>query len=235
MAKKKKTNHEKYASPYCLPVLNKFVAGVDLGSREHWVSGPPHEDGKPNVTSFGTTTPQLESLVAWLREQKIKSVAMESTGVYWIPLYELLEKNGFEVLLISSQHIGNVPGRKTDVLDCQWIQLLHSCGLLRGSFRPDEAICKVRALRRQWRNLIAERTKAIQWMQKALDQMNIQVHRAVSDLTGKTGMEIIRAIGAGERNPMTLAEHRDRRCKKSIPEIADYLTGSFSFGCRFFA
>jgi len=130
-------------------------------------------------------------------------------------------------LLVNAQHVSNVPGRKTDVLDCQWIQLLHSCGLLRGSFRPDEAICSVRALRRQWRNLINERSKAVQWMQKSLDQMNVQVHRAVSDLTGKTGMTIVRAIVSGERSPTKLAENRDRRCKKYISEIANYLTGSW--------
>ncbi|MEA1970768.1 MAG: IS110 family transposase [Thermodesulfobacteriota bacterium] len=227
MKRKKKSIHTKKSSPHSLPVLNSLVAGVDLGSREHWVCGPARKDGIPNVLSFGTTTPQLEKLVAWLQEQGVVSVAMESTSIYWIPLYELLESRGFEVLLVNAQHISNVPGRKTDVLDCQWIQLLHSCGLLRGSFRPDEAICALRTLRRQWRNLIEERTKAVQWMQKALDQMNVQVHRAVSDLTGKTGMAIVRAIISGERSPLKLAEHRDRRCKKSIAEIADYLTGNW--------
>lgn len=227
MTRKKKVSSQKMSSPYRLPVLNTLVAGVDLGSLEHWVCGPAREDGTLNVLSFGTTTPQLEKLAAWLQEQGVVSVAMESTGIYWIPLYELLESKGFEVLLVNAQHISNVPGRKTDVLDCQWIQLLHSCGLLRGSFRPDEAICALRALRRQWRNLVDERTKAVQWMQKALDQMNVQVHRAVSDLTGKTGMAIVRAIVAGERSPINLAEHRDRRCKKSIAEIADYLTGNW--------
>ena len=128
--------------------------------------------------------------------QGVKSVAMESTSVYWIPLYELLESRGIEVVLANARQIHNVPGRKTDYADCQWIQLLHSCGLLRGSFRPTEAITRLRSLQRQAANLVAERTRSVQWMQKALDQMNVQVHRAVSDLTGVTGLAIVRAIVA---------------------------------------
>lgn len=224
--KKRKVLNKRTKSPQFLPVLNLHVAGIDLGSREHWVCGPIVDKSK-NISSFGTTTPELEKLVTWLEEQNVQSVAMESTGVYWIPLYEMLEFHGIEVLLVNAQYINNVPGRKTDVLDCQWIQLLHSCGLLKGSFRPDESICKLRALRRQLKNLIEEKTKAIQWMQMSFDQMNIQVHRAVSDLTGKTGMAIVRAIVAGERNTTKLAKNRDKRCKKSIKEIADYLTGNW--------
>ena len=140
---------------------------------------------------------------------------MESTGVYWIPLYELLESRGFEVLLANAKQLSNVPGRKTDMEDCQWIQLLHSCGLLRGSFRPSEQICQLRALMRECSNLIDERCREVQRMQKALDQMNVQVHRAVSDITGITGMGIIRAIVAGERDPLALAGLRDKRCRKS--------------------
>jgi transposase len=204
-----------------------MVAGIDVGSGEHWVAGPVKEDGEANVRVFGATTPQLEKLADWLIEIGVESVAMESTYVYWIPLYELLESRGIEVVLVNARQLRNVPGRKTDVSDCQWLQILHSCGLLRGSFRPDDAICQLRALRRQMGNLIAERTKCVQWMQKALDQMNVQVHRAVSDLTGKTGMGIVRAIVAGERRPERLAELRDRRCKKSVEEIAEYLTGNW--------
>jgi transposase len=220
-------NKKSKAKAQPLPVIRTHVAGMDLGSREHWVCGPARGDGNPNVRVFGTTTPRLNELVDWLLEQEVDSVAMESTGVYWIPVYELLESRGIEVVLVNARELKSVPGRKTDMKDCQWIQRLHSCGLLRGSFRPDEAICALRAIHRQWENLIAERTKAVQWMQKALDQMNIQVHRAVTDITGTTGMAIVRAIVAGERNPQTLARFRDERCKKSLDEIAEHLTGTW--------
>jgi len=139
----------------------------------------------------------------------------------------LLESRGFEVVLVNARQLHNVPGRKTDFSDCQWIQVLHSCGLLRGSFRPNEAITRLRALQRQMANLVAERSRCILWMQKALDQMNVQVHRAVSDLTGTTGMAIVRAIVAGERDPARLAAHRDRRCHKSVEQIAEHLTGNW--------
>jgi transposase len=214
-------------SPTSLPVIRPNVAGIDVGGLEHWVGGPARADGKPNVRVFGTTTAQLNELADWLTEQGVESVAMESTYVYWIPLYELLESRGIEVLLVNARQLHNVPGRKTDFRDCQWIQLLHSCGLLRGSFRPGEAITRLRALQRQLANLVAERTRCVQWMQKALDQMNVQVHRAVSDLTGVTGMAIVRAIVAGERDPARLAQHRDRRCGKSVEEIARCLTGNW--------
>lgn len=224
---KRKRNKRGAASPVVLPVIRPNVAGIDIGSGEHWVSGPVRVDGEANVCTFGSTTPQLELLADWLHEQGVVSVAMESTGVYWIPVYELLESRGFEVLLVNARQLHNVPGRKTDMLDCQWIRLLHSCGLLRGSFRPADHICRLRALQRQRDNLVDERTKCIQWMQKALDQMNVQVHRAVTDITGKTGMAIIRAIVAGERDPKKLATFRDRRCKKSVAQIAEHLTGNW--------
>jgi transposase len=202
------------------------AAGIDIGSREHWVCAPVG-GGKTIVRPFGTTTPQLEALVAWLVEHNVKSVAMESTSVYWIPLYELLEAHGIEPALVNARQLHNVPGRKTDVQDCQWLQTLHSHGLLRGSFRPSDAIVRLRALQRQQANLVEERTRFVQWMQKALDQMNVQVHRAVSELTGETGMAIVRAIVAGERDPARLATHRDQRCRKSKEEIAEYLKGSW--------
>lgn len=213
--------------PTSLPVIRPRVAGIDVGSSQHWVCGPARPDGTPNVRVFGTTTAQLGELAAWLVEQHVESVAMESTYVYWIPIYELLESRGIEVLLVNARQLHHVPGRKTDFSDCQWLQLLHSCGLLRGSFRPGEAITRLRALQRQLANLVAEQTRCVQWMQKALDQMNVQVHRAVTDLTGVTGMAIVRAIVGGERDPARLAEHRDRRCRKSADEIARYLTGTW--------
>ena len=213
--------------PTSLPAIRPGVAGLDVGSAQHWVCGPAREDGKPNVRVFGTTTDQLKELADWLSDQGVESVAMESTSVYWIPVYELLEARGLEVLLVNARQLHNVPGRKTDFSDCQWLQLLHSCGLLRGSFRPGEAITRLRALQRQLANLVAERTRCIQWMQKALDQMTVQVHRAVTDLTGVTGMAIVRAIVGGERDPARLARHRERRCQKSAHEIARYLTGTW--------
>lgn len=152
---------------------------------------------------------------------------MESTGVYWIPLYDLLESKGIEVVLVNARHLGGVPGRKSDMLDCQWLQTLHSCGLLAGSFRPAEAIGRLRTVQREQANLVAERTRVVQRMQKALDQMNVQVHRAVSDLTGKTGLAMVRAIVAGERCPQVLARFRDPRCKKSVAEIGEHLTGTW--------
>lgn len=210
-----------------IPVVRNRVAGIDLGSREHWVAGPVRDPRSANVRAFGTTTPQLDALVDWLESEDVESVAMESTGVYWIPIYEVLESRGFEVLLVNARQLKSVPGRKTDMQDCQWIQRLHSCGLLNGSFRPEQAICELRAIHRQLENYVAQRTKAIQWMHKALDQMNVQVHRAVSDITGETGMAIVRAIAAGERDPQVLATHRDPRCKKSVEQIAEHLKGTW--------
>jgi transposase len=207
--------------------LRPNVAGIDLGSREHWVCGPERADGKRDVQAFGTTTSELQALLQWLQERGVESVAMESTSVYWIPLYELLECHGIEVVLVNMRHLRRVPGRKSDARDCEWLQQLHRCGLLQGSFRPGEAICRLRALTRERATLGAERTRIVQRMQKALDQMNVQVHHAVSDLTGKTGLRIVRAIVAGERDPATLAALRDRRCQKSAAEIAEHLTGTW--------
>lgn len=210
-----------------LPVVQPQVAGVDVGSRSHWVCAPPHHDGSPKVRVFDTTTPDLCELVAWLQTEDVRSVAMESTGVYWIPLYELLESHGFEVVLVNARMFKSVPGRKTDMQDCQWIQQLHSCGLLSGSFRPHESICAVRALQRQSASFVQQRSRAVQWMQKALDQMNVQVHHAVTDLMGATGQAILRAIVDGERDPSKLAALRDHRCKKSEQQIAKHLTGTW--------
>lgn len=205
-----------------------LVAGVDIGSEEHWVAGPLRDEGTTEVRRFATTSGALGDLVKWLESQKVESVAMESTGVYWIPLFELLESRNIEVVLVNSRDFHHAPGRpKTDKLDCQWLQRLHSCGLLRGSFRPDQTFIGIRTLLRQRANLVHLRTRYVQWMQKSLDQMNVQVHRAVSDLSGTTGMQIIRQIVAGERSPEVLAALRDHRCKKSTAEIAKYLTGTW--------
>jgi transposase len=203
------------------------VAGIDLSAREHWVCGPEREDGAPNVERFGTTTAELVRLADWLMDQGVKSVAIESTGVYWIPLYDLLEGRGIEVVLVNARHLKGVPGRKSDMIDCQWIQLLHSCGLLKGSFRPAEAIVRLRALRREQANLVEGRTRIVQRMQKSLDQMNVKIHHAVTDLVGVTGLAILRAIIAGERDPARLAALRDKGCKKSAEEIAEHLEGTW--------
>lgn len=227
MARKDKSSKKQVrAESTPLSAIRPNVAGVDIGSREHWVCAPTG-DGATIVRAFGTTTAQLEALVAWLVEHAVTSVAMESTSVYWIPLYELLDARGIEPVLVNAHQLHNVPGRKTDNHDCQWLQTLHSHGLLRGSFRPGDAIIRLRALQRQQANLVEERTCFVQWMQKALDQMNVQVHRAMSEITGTTGMAIVRAIVAGERDPVRLAEHRDQRCRKSKDEIAEYLRGTW--------
>lgn len=210
-----------------LKPIQPDVAGVDIGATEHWVCGPEQAHGERPVRVFGATTPQLMEMVSWLRSLGVQSVAMESTHVYWIPLYELLESEGMDAVLVNARALKSVPGRKTDVRDCQWIQLLHSCGLLRGSFRPKEDLCQLRTLHRQRANLVEQQARCIQWMQKALDQMNVRVHRAVSRLAGLTGMKILRAIVSGERDPQKLAALRDARCKKSEEEIAAHLTGTW--------
>ncbi len=210
-----------------LPVVRPDAGGIDAGSTEHWVCCPPRPGGTANVRRFGTTTIELERIAEWLAAEGVKSVAVESTGVYWIPLYELLESRGIEVVLVNARQLRHVPGRKSDMRDCQWLQTLHACGLLRGSFRPAEHVCALRALMRECANLIGERTRTVQRMQKALDQMNVQVHRAVTDITGTTGMAIIRAIVAGQRDPMALAGMRDKRCQKSAAQFAEHLRGTW--------
>ena len=229
MARKRKNvkKNDRKRSPQSLKTIQPDAAGIDLGSREHWVAGPPREDGSPNVERFGTTTPELFRLADWLKEQAIVTVAMESTGVYWIPLFEILDSRGFEVVLANARQIRNVPGRKTDLIDCQWIQLLHACGLLRGSFRPSDDICRLRALIRERNTMVEQRSDWVRRMQKCLDQMNVCVHHAVSDITVVTGMAIIRAIVDGERDPHTLAGLRDSRCRKSKEQIAEELTGNW--------
>jgi transposase len=178
------------------------------------------------VEKFGATTPELERMVEWLKQRRVESVAMESTGVYWIAPHEILERHGLEVVLVNTRELARVPGRKkTDRVDCKWIQRLHSCGLLTGSFRPAEQICMLRTLVRDKGNLVAEAGDWVRRMQKSLDQMNVRVHRAVSDLDGATGMAILRAIVKGERDARQLAKLRDRRCQKSEEEIAEQLSG----------
>jgi transposase len=210
-----------------LPIVRHKVAGIDLGSERHWVCAPMIEGSGREVADFGATTPELIRMAQWLKARKVESVAMESTGVYWIAPHEVLEAEGLEVLLVDTRQLARVPGRnkKSDPLDCEWIQRLHSCGLLMGSFRPKEAVCMLRTLVRDKGNLVAEACDWLRRMQKSLDQMNVRVHRAVSDIDGATGMAILRAIVAGERDARKLAKLRDRRCHKSEEEIAEQLSG----------
>jgi transposase len=209
-----------------LPVVRRDVAGIDVGSEQHWVCAAARSGPGRDIDAFPATTPGLEALAGWLRDRGVVAVALESTGVYWIPVHEVLERHGFEVLLVDARQLARVPGRtKSDCRDCQWIQRLYSCGLLTGAFRPPETICLLRTLVRDKGTLVAERSDWVRRMQKSLDQMNVRVHRAVSDVDGVTGLAIVRAIVAGERDPQQLAALRDPRCRKSVAEIAEQLTG----------
>jgi transposase len=174
-----------------LPVIEPNAAGIDVGATEIFVAVPADRDPEP-IRCFPTFTVDLERLADWLQQRHIRTVAMESTGVYWIPLFQILEKRRIDVRLVNAHHVKNVPGRKTDVSDCQWLQHLHSVGLLRGSFRPDDEICAIRSLWRHRDNLIQLATLHLQHMQKALDQMNLQIHHVISDLDGTTGLGVCR-------------------------------------------
>lgn len=207
-------------------VLHPDAAGIDLGAREHWVALPPGR-AEQTVRPFGTTTPDLDALALWLQEHGVTHVAMEATGVYWIAVFQLLERKGFQVLLVNARQIKNVSGRKSDVLDCQWIQRLHAYGLLGGSFRPADAYCVVRSYVRYRDELIAARSVQIQHMQKALLQMNLQLSAVLSDLSGESGQAIIGAILKGERNPVSLAALAHRRVKSSQEQIAKALVGNY--------
>ncbi len=203
------------------------VAGIDIGSERHWVCAPTPDGNGREIADFGATTAELIRMGEWLQARGVKSVALESTGVYWIPPHEVLEGRGLEVLLVDTRQLARVPGRdkKSDPTDCEWIQRLHSCGLLRGSFRPAETICMLRTLVRDKGTLVAESADWMRRMQKSLDQMNVRVHRAVSDIDGTTGMAMVRAIVGGERDARKLAELRDPHCRKSEAEMAEQLNG----------
>jgi len=209
-----------------LSLMNPDAAGIDIGSAAHFVAVPLDRDDEP-VREFASFTVDLNALADWLAQCGIKTVAMESTGVYWIPLYELLQRRGFEVLLVNARHVKNVSGRKSDVLDCQWLQQLHSFGLLRGAFRPDDKVCELRSITRQRAMLLKSQGRHVQHMQKALTQMNIQLANVISDVAGVTGQKIIREIVAGERNAEVLAAYRDVRIKATEAEIAKSLLGNW--------
>jgi transposase len=223
--KKRRKKHSRKRSK-SFPVINRNAAGIDVGSAEHWVAVPEDRDEQP-VRNFKCFTADLHAMADWLKKCGIQTVVMESTGVYWIPLYQILERHGFEVKLVNARHVKNVPGRKTDVSDCQWLQRLHTYGLLSGSFRPEDSICVLRSFWRHRDNLIRYASSHVQHMQKALTEMNIQLHKVISDITGLTGMRIIRAILAGERDLVKLAQMRDPRIKSSAEEIAKALQGDY--------
>lgn len=213
-------------SPTALDRLNPHVAGIDCGAADHFVAVPPDRDPTP-VQSFKTFTPDLLRLADWLTACRVTSVAMEATGVYWIPVYEILQARGFDVLLVNARHLKNVPGRKSDVSDCEWIRELHSVGLLRGSFRPADAIVTLRAYLRHRQTLVDSAGTYIQRMQKALVQMNLQLPLVISDIAGATGLRILRDIVSGQRDPVHLADHRDPRCHASKADIIAALTGNY--------
>lgn len=214
------------AKPATMQRINRNAAGIDVGSASHYVAVPEDRDEQP-VREFASFTGDLYRMADWLRECGIETVAMESTGVYWIPIFQVLEERGFEVKLVDARQLKRVPGRKTDVADCQWLQQLHSFGLLEGAFRPDNQVCVLRSYMRQRAMLTSYASQHVQHMQKALVQMNVQLQHVLEDITGATGMRIIRAILAGERDPHRLAALRDRACKNSVQTIAEALRGDW--------
>lgn len=213
-------------NPLTLATINPNTAGADIGAREISVCVPSDRD-EQNVRTFLTFTDSLQELVRWLQDCRITSLAMESTGNYWLPLHQLLAPSGIEVVLVNARHVRGVPGRKSDVLDCQWLQLLHSVGLLRGSFRPPQDICALRSLTRVREGILRSAGEQMQLIQNACDQMNLHLHHVLSDISGVSGLKIIEAIVAGERDPVTLAQMRDRRCKATVAEVRRSLQGDW--------
>lgn len=206
--------------------VNLNAAGIVVGASEHWVAVPEDRDTQA-VRCFGSYTGDLHRLADWLVDCGIDTVAMESTGIYWIPLYEILVERGLEVMLANAQQVKNVPGRKSDVSDCQWLQQLHTYGLLRGSFRPPDQITTLRSLVRHRDTLVAECSSYIQRIQKSLVLMNVQLHTVLTNIAGKTGMAILRDIVAGQTDPLVLAQHRDERCHATESQITAALTGHY--------
>jgi transposase len=226
---KKKQRQKRVGQGGAVPSLSCIepsAAGIDVGATEIFVAIPQDRDPSP-VRSFETFTEDLHRLKDWLLQHGIKTAAMESTGVYWIPLFQILERAGIEVCLVNAQHVKHVPGRKSDVIDCQWLQYLHSVGLLRASFRPEDRVCVIRSLLRHRDNLVQMAAAHVQHMQKALTQMNVQIHHVLSDITGQSGLAILDAMVKGERNPVVLAQLRDRRVKSSEEVIVKSLVGEY--------
>jgi transposase len=219
-AQRRKRQHGPIRAAHGLPVINPHAAAVDAGSVMHAVCVPEDAvpEGESNVREFGAFTADLDKLVEWLLACKVTTVAVEATGVYWLALAQKIEEAGLELVVVNARHVKNVPGRKTDIKDCQWLQRLHSYGLLSGSFRPSQEICRVRSLMRHRENLTRCGGQAVQHMQKALQQMNVHVHHALSDLNGETGLRIVDAILTGERDPKKLVQLRDKQCSKTTEE-----------------
>jgi transposase len=209
-----------------LEVVHRHAAGIDVGNEEHYVAIAPCQGEEP-VQRFGCFTAELMRMAAWLKERGVRTVAMQSTGVYWIPLYDILEEHGFEVYLVNARDTKNLPGRKTDVQESQWLLKLHTYGLLRNSFRPTSEIRVLRAYWRQRDQHVKTAAQCIQRIQKALTQMNLQLANVISDLTGKTGLQILRAIVGGERDPERLADFRDPRIQASRAEMVASLRGNW--------
>ncbi len=203
------------------------AAGIDVGASSHWAAIPAHSSDGPAVREFGAMTDDLNALARWLIDCSVDVVALESTGVYWIPVYEVLEQHGLQVHLVDARQVKYVPGRKSDVQDCQWLQKLMSYGLLRGAFRPAAEVCAIRAVSRQRDVLLAQQASWVQRMQKALVQMNLQLTEVITDVMGATGQAIIRDIVAGTRDPRALARHRQRGVRASEDEIVRALTGNW--------
>jgi len=227
MKKKKNKKQRKIVNLDILKQIRLNAAGIDIGDEEIWVSVPEDRD-EEHVRCFDTFTKDLHEITSWLIECKIETVAMESTGIFWIPLYDILENNGIEVFLINPQHVKSIAGKKDDIRDSQWLRQLHTYGLLKASFIPDKHIRPVRELSRQRDMLIDSRARHIQHMEQALHKMNLQLDNVITDITGKTGMKIIRAIVAGQRDPKVLACHRDPNCKNSIETIEKSLQGFYN-------
>jgi transposase len=223
--KKKNRKRRKAVNLDVLKQIRPNAAGIDIGDEDIWASVPEDRDQEP-VKCFGTFTRDLHELVHWLIQCGIETVAMESTGIYWIPLFEMLESNRIEVYLVNPNHVKNIAGKKDDIEDCQWLRQLHTYGLLRASFVPEKDIRPVRELSRQRDMLIESRAEHIQHMQKALHKMNLQLDNVITDITGKTGMKILRAIVAGERNPKILASYRDPNCKNNYETLFVPLFGT---------
>lgn len=209
-----------------LPVVEPDAAALDVGATQIQAALPPGRAPEP-VRTFRTFTADLKQLADWLAAHGIRTVAIESTGVYWIPVFQILEQRGFEVCLVNARHVKHPRGRKTDVSDCQWLQQLHAAGLLQPSFRPPDQVCALRAILRYRETLVTQATLQIQHMQKALSQMNLQLHHVLSDLVGVSGLRIIDALLAGERDPVALAELRDRSVKASQETVEAALQGDW--------
>jgi transposase len=208
------------------PLLEPDAAGIDIGAREIFVAVPPDRDEEP-VRVFATFTEDLDAMARWLVSCGITTVAMESTGVYWIPLYDVLEQHGVKPCLVDARGMKNVPGRRTDWHECQWLQFLHSVGLLRAAFRPDGDVCAVRSLMRHRSDLVEMTSQHIQHIHKALTQMNVQIHHVIDDITGLTGLAIVDAIVGGQRNPQELAKLRNPHIKASEETIRKSLKGNW--------